>query len=342
MRQLALVGVLTILSAAGQALAEQALTLDDLRDKQALGESDRQRIRGWLAPQVAALVSSTDADRRSMVVARENVLYEGRPQAGRSPAFLQALAEEFSNAVKVSEKRAVSQDARVNLFMAVAGLRRPEGIPMLQLALEKDPYPASRYWGARGLAWAAEAIAEKNMPRAEQEMAESAARAFAADLPPIVAHSLFEMLGKLDHERARDVLADALTIYIQKVPLSDPVVTQIVVGAVTCLEKAYTRDVRPEGKARVLMAYATLCAWILPPVSDATLMANLNNSLEKITGERVGFVASDDATLQKLALMEWVEKLLRDRKIPRRPPLPPAIEDAVSEAKSQAAGGATP
>jgi hypothetical protein len=36
--------------------------------------------------------------------------------------------------------------------------------------------------------------------------------------------------------------------------------------------------------------------------------------------------------MQKLYLLEWVEWLVREKRISRRPPMPPAVEQAVEEA----------
>jgi hypothetical protein len=112
---------------------------------------------------------------------------------------------------------------------------------------------------------------------------------------------------------------------------SDPVIAQALGTAIKALEKAYGREVRPEAKAQLMMGYATLCVWVMPPAADPNLLASLNASLEKLTGEKVGFNANEDGVMQKLALMEWVEKLVRIKRIPKRPALPPAIEAAVKE-----------
>jgi hypothetical protein len=86
-----------------------------------------------------------------------------------------------------------------------------------------------------------------------------------------------------------------------------------------------------------------MCAWIMPPVADRNLMPLINASLSKITGAKVEFPDTDDPVAQKLALLEWVEKLLQDKKIAKRPTLPPAIENAVKQLKeSGAAAPAAP
>jgi hypothetical protein len=74
-----------------------------------------------------------------------------------------------------------------------------------------------------------------------------------------------------------------------------------------------------------------MCAAIMPPTSEPSLMSDLNASLEMITGEKVGFVATDTPVMQKLALLEWVEKFVREKKIPKRPSLPPAVEQALKD-----------
>jgi len=339
MRRLATLAVLTVLVVAGRALAEAPPSLESLHMKAAIASEDRQLIRQWLGPAVTNLAASTDVARRGMVEAREDILAEGRQDAGRSPAFQQAFGEEAIAALQDAAKKAVSQDARLNIFMTVAGLRRLEGIPMLEEALVRDPYAASRYWAAKGLDLVADLVAEKNQPRIEQQMAESAEKALDAGPTDLAVLALFEMLSKFDHEKAHDVLADGVSQYVQRAQASDPVSVQVMMQAITGLERAYSREVRPEAKARILSAYAMMAAWIMPPLADTNLLPSLNASLEKITGDRVAFSQTDEPVVQKLAMMEWVEKLVRDKRIAKRPPLPPAIEEAV---KAYLAPGGAP
>jgi hypothetical protein len=338
MKRLALIAVLMVLVVGGRAMAQQGAGLEGLRSKTAMAEGDRVQLRQWLIQTVNTMVANTEPDRRGMITARDSVLSEARAGGSQSPAFRQVFAEELVNAVKDADKRAVSQDARVNLLMLVAELRAPEGVPLLAMALEKDPYPASRYWAARGLDLAADTIVEKGNPRLEQEMSVAVGKAFDSDIPNVEAVLLLEMLGKFDHESAHDALADAVIKFVQRAPASDPIAAQAYVAAVTSLKKAYAREVRPEGKARALTGFAYLCAWLMPPAADPSLMAALNASLEEITGEKVGFPTSPDPVNEKLALMDWAEKLYRDKKIPKRPTMPTVVEDAVKELKSALTG----
>ena len=329
MRRLAALAVLAVLVVAGRALAEAAPNLDSLHNKTTISAEDRQLIRQWLGPVVTNLMTSTDPAGRTMVEAREAILAEGRLDASRATAFQQAFGEEALVALQGAAKKAVSQDARLNIFMAVAELRRLEGVAMLQEALVRDPYAASRYWAAKGLNLVADSVAEKNQPRIEQQMAEAAEKALETAPADLEVFALFEMLSKFDHEKAHDVLAAAVSQYVQKAQPSDPVSVQVMMQAIVGLERAYSREVRPEAKARILSAYAMMAAWIMPPMADTNLLPSLNASLERITGDKVAFVPTDEPVVQKLAMMEWVEKLVRDKRIPKRPPLPPVIEEAV-------------
>jgi hypothetical protein len=191
MKRLALVAVLMLLVVGGRAMAQQGPGLEGMRSKTALADGDRAQLRQWLAATVNTVITNTDPDRRGMISARDAILSEARSSGGQSPAFRQVLAEELVAVVKEAEKRAVSQEARVNLFMVVAELKAPEGVPLLVAALEKDPYPASRYWAARGLDMTADGIAEKGNPRLEQEMSAAAAKAFDGDISslPVARHA---------------------------------------------------------------------------------------------------------------------------------------------------------
>ena len=343
MRRAALAAILAVLATA-PALAQPAMSIDSLRDKAAIGDSERQQIRQWAAERVNAMVSSTDAERKGMVGAREAIAAEARRDAGpRSAEFLRVLGEETIAALKLVEKKAVSPEARLNWVMTVASLGRAEGVPILEAALVKDPFPASRYWAAKGLALAADAVVEKGDPRLEQRMAQAAAKAFDGEMPAVMAVPLVQMLGRFDHEKVHEILADVVSEYVQKSHASDPVVSLVLSEAVTALERAYTSENQPAGKARVLSAYAMLCAWIMPPVADRNLMPLINASLAKITGGKVEFPGTDEPVAQKLALLEWVEKLVQEKKISKRPTLPPAVEGAVKQLKeSGAAASAAP
>jgi hypothetical protein len=328
---MALVGVL-VLAARGfaQRIALPVGTLENLHDKATITDQDRQQIRTWATTLAENLVANKDPDRRGMVAARDAFIVEGRKE-GRSPAFYQAFGEEAMAALKAAEKKAVSQDARVNLFMAVAELRRVEGIDLLRAALEKDPYPAVRYWAAKGLVLVADAVIEKNTPRLELEIADSIAKVIDTETSPVTLYQLFDALGRFDHERAHDILADAAAKVVTHLSAADPIASQVEDGIVKSLQKAYTREVRPEAKTRILSAFATMCAAIMPPTSEPSLMSDLNASLEMITGEKVGFVATDTPIMQKLALLEWVEKFVREKKIPKRPSLPLAVEQTLKD-----------
>jgi len=342
MKRLATLAMLTVLVVAGRALAEAALNLDSLHNKTTISAEDRQLIRQWLGGLVPNLVTSTDPARRSMVGAREEILAEGRQDVGRSPAFQQAFGEEAIAALQDAAKKAISQDARLNIFMTVAELRRLEGVAMLQEALVRDPYAATRIWAAKGLDLVADAVAEKNQPRIEQQMAEAAEKALETAPADLEVLALFEMLSKFDHEKAHDVLAAGASQYVERAQASDPVSVQVMMQAITGLERAYSREVRAEAKARILSAYAIMAAWIMPPMADTNLLPSLNASLERITGDKVAFVPTDEPVVQKLAMMEWVEKLVRDKRIPKRPPLPPVIEEAVKASMSPEGAAATP
>jgi len=346
MRRFAWVAVLMVLGLAAQCLAQAVGTLEDLRDKGTITQTDRQRIRGWIDAGVKAMLSSTDPTRRGMVAARDNLVYESTG-GSRSPAFVAAYNEEAIGVLKAAEKKAVSQEARVNFLMTVAQLRTLDGVPILTAALEKDPYPASRYWAAKGLALVAPIIKEKVVPRLEAEIAASIEKVLDREVSNVTLLHLMEALGQFHHERAHDVLGPGISKIAMRMSASEPVVAQMLASAVRSLEGAYAREVRPDGKKALLMAYATLCVWIIPPVADANLMADLNASLEKITGEKVGFVGNDDVVMQKLALLEWVEKLFKAKQIPKRPSMPPGIEATVKElvaagASSGDEGGAAP
>jgi hypothetical protein len=336
---MALVGVLVL---AGRAVAQPVGTLENLYGKATLTDQDIQQIRTWVTTMANNLATNNDADRRGMIAARDTIISAGRKE-GRSPAFYQAFGEEAINALKAAEKKAVGQDARVNLFTAVAELRRVEGIELLRTALEKDPYPAARYWAAKGLSMVADAVIEKNTPRLEADIADSIAKIIDAETSPVMLLWLFDALGRFDHEKAHDVLADAAAKAVTRVSAADPIASQVEDGIIRSLEKAYMREVRPEAKTRILSAFAVLCASILPPKKESDpLLISLNAALEKITGEKVGFVATDDGVMQKLALLEWVEKFVREKKIPKRPSLPPAVEDALKDIVGGPGGALTP
>ena len=342
MKRWSMAAFILLAAMVGQAAAQQLIGIEALRTKNAISDVEAKQLYDILLKAADAMVTNTDPDRKGMVANREAIVAESKNDT-QTPAFRQAFGEQAARALAAVDKKAVGEAARVNLLMAAAELKRPELIPMLISGLEREPWEASRYWCAKGLSMAGDVVVERNLARVQSDMADAAAKAFQVDQPDVVALQLFEMLGKFDDERWHDVLVDGVTRYVQRAPASDPIVAQSLVGVVSALERAYSREVRPEAKTRILSALATLCAWVMPPVGQPTLMARLNASLELITNDRVGFLATDEAVTQKMSLMEWVEKLFRDKRIPKRPTLPPAIEDATKSFKqSSTAPAATP
>jgi len=295
------VAVLALLMSAAPAVAQVAPDLGEIRQKASLTADDRSRIQAYVQQAVQAMLTNMDPDRRGMVAARERILEEVQSAENRTEAYRQAFAEETLAVLAKTAKKAVSQPARVNFVMTLARLQVIEAAPLLQSALA-DPYPASRYWAAKGLAMLA---------------------------PKIVARVVG---GVVQVAKGLDA--------------SDPVVRRMVSEAIRSLERAYSREVRPDARKNLLLAYAALCVHIMPPVDVspvqagyARLMAELNASLEQITGEDVGFASSDPLPLQKLALLEWVERFARTKRILKRPEMPAVVEEAVKE--GQSGGGAT-
>ena len=331
MRRMVWLGAVVTLALAGPARGQGGL--DDLHGAPTITNTDRGLIRAWLQPRVANLIASTDPELKAMVAARDEIISEGRSNPSWSPAFIQAYGEEAVAALAEAAKQATSQDARVNLLMAVAELRRIEGIPILTQALVKDPYAASRYWAAKGLEQAADRVVSAAQPRLEAQIAAAAKQAFQTETNGLTVMYLFKALSRFDHEEAHDALAAGAQQVAMRLAVSDPAVARAIVEAVGGLASAYADEVRPEGKTTILGAYAVLCAWVMPPVADPNLMVTINASLEQITNARVGFAAGTDPLQQKLVLVEWVEWLVANKQIAKRPPLPPAVEKAVETAK---------
>jgi len=323
-----LVAVLAVGATAGRAGA-QGGGLEDLVGKTTIGESERQTIRGWLAPRVEALKASSDR----MVAARQEIVGAGRVDPTRSAAFARAFGEEAVAALDAIDKQVHSPEARINYIMTVAELRRLEGIPLLLRALGTDQFAASRYWAAKGLDLVSSVVVERVLPRLEEEIAAGAKKAFDTETNGLTLMHLFTTLGRFDHETAHDVLASGAEGVAMRLKASDRMVARALGEAVRALQSAYASEVRPEGKKRILGALAALCAWVMPPVADPNLMPALNASLEQMMNERVGFSASFDPAMQKVFLVEWIEWLVAHKHIARRPKVPPAVDKAVESAK---------
>jgi hypothetical protein len=346
MRRMLLLAALVVLGMPGRGWAQPRDRIDDLYGEETITEEDRQRIRTWVRARAANLVASTDPELKQMVAARREIVVAGRTGSGRSQAFLEAFGEEAVAALTEAGTKAVSQEARLNLVMTVAGLENIEALPLLLDVLTKDPYAASRYWAAKGVAMVTPRVIEKVLPGAERQIIQGVDKAFDAEASGFTLNYLFEILGRFDREDSHDVLATGAARVAMRLKASDPAVARALGLAVRSLRDAYARDARPEAKTRILTTYALLCAWIMPPVADPNLMVSVNAALEEITNEGVGFSAGFDQEMQKMALMEWIERLVRLGRIPKRPPLPPAIEKAVEAAKGETApekaSGVTP
>ena len=347
MRRMLLLAALVVLGMPGRGWAQPRDRIEDLYGEETITEEGRQRIRVWLRSRAANLVASTDPELKQMVASRRAIISAGRPGSGRSEAFLEAFGEEAVAALTEASKKAVSQEARLNLVMTVAGLENVEALPLLLDVLTKDPYAASRYWAAKGVVMVAPRVIEKALPGAERQIIQGVDKAFDVEASGFTLNYLFEILAQFDREDSHDVLATGAARVAMRLKASDPAVARALDSAARSLKNAYARDHRPEAKTRILTTYALLCAWIMPPVADPNLMVSVNAALEEIAIEDVGFAASFDQEMQKMALMEWIERLVRLGRIPKRPPLPPAIEKAVEAAKGEtapakASGGTAP
>jgi len=345
------VAVLALLALPVLATAQVPADLGEIRQKSSLTTNDRTLLREYLQQAVKAMLTNTDADRRGMVAARNNLLAEVQTAEGRTEAYRQAFAEEALAVLQKAGDQAVSQPARVNFVMVLAGLETLQAAPLLQSALVDDPYPASRYWAAKGLAMLAPKIVQQVVPTLEREIATAIEKALQKPHSPAVLMQLFAALGTFDHEKAHDILAAGVVDKAGGMDMSDPVVQKMVSDIVTALERVYSREVRPDAKKTMLLACATLCTHIMPPppVPDepppagyGRLMVQLNASLEKITGEDVGFQSTESLAIQHLSMLEWVERLARTKQIPRRPAMPAEVEEAVKqrEGGGGASGGA--
>jgi len=340
--------ILALLLAAAPALAEAAA--DDLagvRQKSTLTEGDRSLIRDYVEQTVRTMLTNTDPDRGGMVAARETLLEEVRDAENSTEAYRRAFAEITLEVLKESSDLAVSQPARVNYVMTLVGLQVLETAPLLESALAEDPYPASRYWAAKGLARLAPKILQGGGPRMEGRIGETIGKVLQQGQPTPVLMQLFEVLGAFDHPRVHDALAEGTVKAAKGLDASDPLARRMVSEVIPALERAYSREVRPEAKQALLLAYAALCTHIMPPLDVSPpaagysrLMAELNAALSKITGEDVGFDSTDPLPLQQLALLEWVERLVRTKRISRRPEMPAAVEEAVKKGGSEPASDA--
>jgi len=348
MKRLAPVIALGLLVVAIPCLGQVAGDLGSIRQQTSFSDSDRRRIRQLVDDAVQAMLADTEPDRSKTVGARQMILKEAQSADVSTPEYRQVFAEETLAVFKEAEARAVSQPVRVNFMMTLAGLGAEGAVPFFQAAIEKDPYQASRYWAAKGLAMLAPKIVERVMPRAEASIAETVKAVLPKEASTMVLLHLFEALGRFGHEQAHDVLAQGAVQVAGQTDVTDPVGARLWSDLIRSLERAYEREVRPEAKTSILMAYATMCAEIMPPVEAeqapeaySRLMVELNASLEKILGESQGFAATDPLALQKLALLEWVENLVRTKRIAKRPALPKAVEDAVKQETATGAGGGT-
>jgi hypothetical protein len=333
MKRLATLAALTLVVLAGQARAAQPVLIDELRAKTDISAEDHATLRQYINQLLDVMLNTTNPDRTAAVKNREELISEGRASGNRTPAYLQAYGEEAIAALKAVEPKALDVEPRLNIMIAVAELRRIEGVPILKAELLRPRCAATAYWAAKGLDLVADTVNEKGQTTVEQEMAEAAEKAFENDSHLMQAQALLEMLGKFDHDKAHDVLAAVAIKFVQRHQASDPLAAQVMDQLVTYLERAYNREVRPESKTQLLMAYATMCTAIMPPVAASNLMSDLNVSIEKIITPRatVGFSANEDQQAQKLALLEWVERFIREKRITKRPALPKAVEDAAKQ-----------
>ncbi len=318
--------------------------LNEIRQKESLTAGDEKTIRRYATDLVQFMLANTDPDRGGMVEARLRILQEVGPRGGRTDAYRRAFLEQGIAVLKEVQDKAASQAARLNVVMTLAGFQSPEAAPLLQSALEKDAYEASRYWAAKGLAMLAPKIRQRVMPRLEAQIADTIQKVFKTESSSMVLLQLFEVLGQFDHERAHDVLAEGFVRVAKTANLADPVVARLLLEGIRAAERAYGREVRAEAKQQLLVGLATVCTRVTVPTVDPRVLAALNAAFEKLLGEDRGFNKTEPPEVQKLVLLEWVEQLVQTNQIPERPEMPGAVEEAVEpegSAGSAAGAGAT-
>jgi len=335
----ALLAIAVLLLLPVPVLAQVLPNLSDIRQRESIGSGDEATIRQFVEELVRKMLTDPSEDRSGMISARQRLLSEALRPGVSTEAFRQAFARITVDVLKANDKKAVSQAARVNFLMVAAQLGQLDAVPLLRSALEVDPYPASRYWAARGLAMLAPKIVEGVVPRLEAEIAESIQKVLKPGISPLILAPLFEALGQFDHEQAHDVLAEGAVFLAQNTNPSGPVLEHLWSNAIKSLSRAYEHEVRPEAKQRLLYGLATLCTYAEPTPGNPRLGVELNAALMQLTGTDVGYSPRDAAVLQKLALMDWVERLIRDKRITKRPPLPQVMEEAV---RREVAPGAAP
>jgi len=336
MRRLALALVVVGVMMAGRAWGQAPGRLENLQTKADITPGDRQDIRAWLRPFIDNLVASTDPELKEMIRARIEIDAEARRDSGWSPAFIQAYGEEAVARIEAADDRAISIEARINLVMTAADLDRTEAAPFLVKVLDNDPYQSTRYLAAAGLARISRRAASEGLTRVEETITGGIRKVFDTEKNGLTFYWLFEALSHFDLEQSHDVLCFGAGVAATRLQASDPVDCRALESAVRALEQAYGTEVRADGKERILTAYAVLCAWIMPPTADPNLMPTLNASLEKGTKQSVNFPPpGQDEVMQKLALLDWVEKLVREKRIPKRPALPAAIENTVRAVKQE-------
>ncbi|MBL7140149.1 MAG: hypothetical protein ISS74_04500 [Planctomycetes bacterium] len=320
--------------------AQVVPNLNEIRQRDFISQGDRDTIRRFVEELVRKMLTDTSEDRSGMIAGRQRLLSEALRAGVSTQAFRQAFAEVTLEVLKENTKKAVSLAARVNFLMVAAQLGLLDAAPLLRSSLENDPYPASQYWAARGLALLAPKIVESVAPRLEAEIADSIKKVLKPQTSPFVLAQLFDALGRFDHEQAHDVLADGAVFLVKTTNAAEPVIARLQSDVIKSVERAYEHEVRPEAKQGLLFALVTMCAWLEPAEDDPRLTTELNATLMKLTGADAGYSPRDPPRLQKLALMEWIERLIRDKRITKRPDLPPAIEEAVKRevAPGKAAG----
>jgi len=325
----ALLAIAVLLLLPVPVLAQVLPNLNEIRQRDSIGPGDEGTIRQFVEELARKMLTDTSEDRSGMISARQRLLSEALRPGVSTEAFRQAFARITVDVLKQNDKKAVSQAARVNLLMVAAQLGQLNAVPVLRSALENDPYSASRYWAARGLAMLAPKIVENVVPRLEAEIAESIQKALKPGVSPLVLEPLFEALGRFDHEQAHDVLAEGAVFLAQNTDPSDAVVERLWSNVIKSVARAYEHEVRPDAKQRLLYALAAMGTNLAPTPDGPRLGVELNAALMQLTGKEVGYSPRDSAVLQRLALMEWVEQLVRDNRITKRPPLPKAMEEAI-------------
>jgi len=322
---------LVVLLAVAPCVSAQTDNIVDLTGKKAFTSDDQGRLDKAVAGLLDTLVTGTD--NRLVDAARKQLV--DMAQSGNATAEFRQLAAKTivrQAGAKMSNPILVYKN-RLALTIVVAQVQDADAVPLLLKLMggegaDGERYAGVRYWAAKGLAGKAvsEAIVQGRAPESIRRVLGDLEKALMREKDGICVGAMVEAVAALGTDAATDLLTRVSAEKAKTLNLADHDIAEAMRVAVATLDLAYKNDIRPipDAKQPIVAAMAQILARTPPHGDGLLLIAAIDDTLARLTGETTGLSqavaagrgqsgrldakAIDGVWLEQL---NWIEILLR-------------------------------